>query len=285
MGVHDIYCVICGLPAHGMVWYGNEFDDIEYVLKTNKKTKTLEQLREDYIKFLIKFKSLIPKFKWMEKNYLITHDRIIENAEATGDYGTDYEGYNVPKFLWDRGTEAIIVHQDCYNLLKTVFNHKLTIDDVSSYLTDLSILKKTKYKKPVSNFTDTQRFPEIGLMINKKYPKFYSTRTPDRLIMYEPNLYVLMSPLRNNQNRERIISIWKNILSTKKSRKGSKKVAKKGSRKGSKKIAKKSSRKFRPSPTESATMYKTGTKRKGNDGTMYIVVENKNNIKRWVKVK
>lgn len=39
--------------------------------------------------------------------------------------------------------------------------------------------------------------------------------------------------------------------------------------------------KIRPSPTESATIYKTGTKRKGNDGNTWIVVENINGVKRW----
>lgn len=37
----------------------------------------------------------------------------------------------------------------------------------------------------------------------------------------------------------------------------------------------------RPSPTSSATLYKTGTKKDGNDGNQWIVVENKKGIKRW----
>jgi len=37
----------------------------------------------------------------------------------------------------------------------------------------------------------------------------------------------------------------------------------------------------RKSPTESATLYKIGTKKKGNDGQTWIVVENKNNVKKW----
>ena len=38
---------------------------------------------------------------------------------------------------------------------------------------------------------------------------------------------------------------------------------------------------LRKSPTESATLYKVGTKKKGNDGNTWIIVENKNNVKRW----
>ena len=42
-----------------------------------------------------------------------------------------------------------------------------------------------------------------------------------------------------------------------------------------------SSAKTRLSPTESATLYKTNTKKKGNDGNIWIITENKNGVKRW----
>jgi hypothetical protein len=41
----------------------------------------------------------------------------------------------------------------------------------------------------------------------------------------------------------------------------------------------------RPSPSESATKFEIGTKKKGNDGNMWIIVENKNGIRRWSKIK
>jgi hypothetical protein len=41
---------------------------------------------------------------------------------------------------------------------------------------------------------------------------------------------------------------------------------------------------LRPSPTKSATMFSTGTKKFGNDGNPWRVTENKNGVKRWVKV-
>jgi hypothetical protein len=39
--------------------------------------------------------------------------------------------------------------------------------------------------------------------------------------------------------------------------------------------------KERPSPSSSATLYKTGTIKTGNDGNKWIIVENKNGVKRW----
>ena len=42
-------------------------------------------------------------------------------------------------------------------------------------------------------------------------------------------------------------------------------------------------KKDRPSPGESATLFKEGNKMKGNDGNMYVVVVDKNGTKRWKK--
>jgi hypothetical protein len=44
-------------------------------------------------------------------------------------------------------------------------------------------------------------------------------------------------------------------------------------------------KKIRPSPSQSATSFQVGQKKKGNDGNMYQVKENKNGVKRWTKVK
>lgn len=41
----------------------------------------------------------------------------------------------------------------------------------------------------------------------------------------------------------------------------------------------------RPSPSQSATLFKTGTTKQGNDGNMWTIVENKNGVKKWQKQK
>ena len=38
---------------------------------------------------------------------------------------------------------------------------------------------------------------------------------------------------------------------------------------------------IRPSPTKSATLYKIGTIKIGNDGNKWIIAENTNGVKRW----
>ena len=40
----------------------------------------------------------------------------------------------------------------------------------------------------------------------------------------------------------------------------------------------------RPSPTESATLYKVGIKKIGSDGNKWIIAENKNGIKRQKEI-
>ena len=50
-------------------------------------------------------------------------------------------------------------------------------------------------------------------------------------------------------------------------------------------IPKKKQKKPRPSPSQSATLFQVGQVRKGNDGNMYQVKQNKNKVKRWVKKK
>jgi hypothetical protein len=42
--------------------------------------------------------------------------------------------------------------------------------------------------------------------------------------------------------------------------------------------------KIRKGPSKSATKFKVGTKKKGNDGNMWKIVENKKGTKRWQKI-
>jgi hypothetical protein len=51
-----------------------------------------------------------------------------------------------------------------------------------------------------------------------------------------------------------------------------------------KKLEQSGGAKKRPSPSESATKFKVDTKKKGNDCNMWIIVENKNGVKRWSKI-
>ena len=43
--------------------------------------------------------------------------------------------------------------------------------------------------------------------------------------------------------------------------------------------------KTRKAPSESATKYKVGTRKLGNDGNMWIIKKSSNGIQRWSKIK
>jgi len=106
-----------------------------------------------------------------------------------------------------------------------------------------------KYKKYLSLF-------DINYGIIKKYQdQFFNNN-----FAYLENQYLLESPLKNNKNKERILNlklpITKHHIELKKNR---------------------------PSPNESATLFNIGFEKKGNDGNMWIIKENKNGVKKWNK--
>jgi len=45
-----------------------------------------------------------------------------------------------------------------------------------------------------------------------------------------------------------------------------------------------SSKKIRKEPSSSATTFKLGTRRKGNDGNMWKVSKTQKGVKRWIKI-
>ena len=101
------------------------------------------------------------------------------------------------------------------------------------------------------------------MILNKNPYSFFELLLNEKTkVKISKNIDFLMNPLKNKRNQDRILKIWKPIAS--------------------KKITKK--KKERPSPSESATLYKVDKKKKGNDGNMYIIVINKNGVKRWKKV-
>ena len=94
----------------------------------------------------------------------------------------------------------------------------------------------------------------------------------DAFLLNEKDWYSLYLPsgktTEAQKNSKRIITILEKII------KGIKEL----------KVTTKKLNKDRPSSSESATQFKEGTKRKGNDDNMYIIVVNKNGVKRWKKI-
>ena len=281
MGVFDIHCVVCGITATGIHWYENDLEDLKaildrgkfnipsnskYKLRLGKKEKEIDpKLSENYKKFIKDVNKLKPKFKWTDKLCLVTDKKVINiDAKNQSDNGSFEKGgkyYETMRFNWDYSERALVCHRSCYKLLSDKLKYKLNISDIEGKLSDVSMLKS--YGNIVDKYTNRQEFPWTWMILNTyTFNIFERLLNENKKLKVSSNVDFLMDPLKNKRNETRILNIWK-------------------------KLAKKSSKKLkkdRPSPSESATLFKVGTKKKGNDGNIYEVVVNKNNVKRWKKI-
>ena len=296
MGVHDTYCVICGIPTSGLSW--NNLDDLIDIINAGefrvpnknrkghllKKTHTIpHDLLLNYSNFVNDVIKLRPKFKWIDNKYLITNSNVIKNIKGSGDYGEYYyenEHYETQKFLWNQSNRALICHKSCYKLLHNKFNYKLEIDDIQHKLNGNSML--SNYGSSVEKYVGYQDFPLMSMILNSFSYLQTIMEANKKLEIDHNNVNFLFDPLKNDENEKRILNIWKPIIKQIKSRTNSKPKSKRKKVKNSKPKSKR--RHLRPSPSDSATLFKLGHKEKGNDGNIYIVTETKNNVKRWTKI-
>lgn len=284
MGVFDSYCVICGVSIMGFTDY--KFEHIETVIETGevytgrytkkKKLNLSQDLVTNYRNFIKDVTKLIPKFRWTNNIYLITVDnRVIKNTKHLQLNGSGEMGkYIISEALWsawDEYTDAIACHKDCYNFLDKKLKYKLNFDDVNSKINGYTTTLSKGYGKVMDKYTNQQHFPWTELILNVNSWSGLNQLMKDgkKLKINYKNLDFLMNPLTNKNNANRIESIWKPLI-----QKFPRSV-----RTPTKKL-----KLSRPSPGESATLYKVGYKKKGNDDNMYIIAENKNKVKRWKKI-
>jgi len=145
----------------------------------------------------------------------------------------------------DLGELGIALHDDCWKLAKEYTNHQYVFEDFN--------IKKIKDLTPYI-FTYGNYKP-----INKYWQQIFAL-DPEK---HKKELFVLHSPLKSTrestENKDRILKNIKNFEVKK-------------------------LKKDRPSPSESATLFKLGTKKKGNDGNMYNKTKTKTKVKRWGKL-
>ena len=218
MGSFDVYCSLCGVTLNSI------YSDI-----INKKNMRLFKWLND-VTILIKDKNeVLHGFK----EYFGSSAEFIKNKQK----------YMIHNYIGEYGTKGLVVHTDCWKLVKKFTNKELTYQDLSKF-------KETQ----VSMYTLT------GLNykpVNKYWNQFFKF---DKLYNNKKDRYVLYSPVKfSDESKKNSLRIQKNIH----------------------KIMKINNRK---SPTESATIFKIGTKKKGNNGNIYIVKQTKNNVKRWFKI-
>ncbi len=280
MGSHDIYCVICGIVASGLHNLNNDMKDLKkiinkgefnipskskYIYKLSKKIqKITPELLLNYKKYVDDINKLQNNFKWCSELYLITPNKVFTDLSGfrEDDWGQFYKSkqYQTQKAFWEDDNKALICHKSCYNLLDKKLNYKLQITDIYKKINNLSLLHN--YKNNLNKYIGKQDFSWTSIILGEtKFINFqHIFALNKKLKINYNNINYLTDPLKNNENQKRIIDIWKPI------------------------IMKLKNKKQRPSPSESATMYKIGTIKKGNDGNLYTIYINKNKIKKWKKI-
>ena len=255
MGLHDIYCTICGGPTYSRPiisdtlllkkylgkgnYYGinpNGFWEdaenlINFIRKHYKKLGLNKMNDEDY-DILIKSIKIPKNHKWQDKLIMLTEKKNIKNVISAGEVFIEHDGTKYETLIDSNKPVCYVIHNDCYHVLKNKYG-KITHND----LKDITF----------SN------------LFNKYQGQFsYSS------LAYLDDPSLLESPLKNKNNMKNLLNMLKNIKPLKKDIKPLKKD--------------------RPSPSESATLFNVGTKKKGNDGNIWIINENKNKIKKWKKI-
>jgi hypothetical protein len=265
-GISENYCSICGGPSGDITDW--KIDDFLNYLEDIIGEKKFEEKEYSRLYHKLKFKgnwlnnfgAVLESGKYVPSKYAEKNQDALVFSNYTAIFPPSWDfmhelDYKNPK-------EAFLVHGLCYKLftLKT----KQNIFDLMKSLTHLINSRKRRAKKyseflsginygPIRKYTE-QFFDWIELAMNPK------------------DIYVIENPSKNKENCKRILGIIQQIM-------------KKSSSKGkSTKQSPSKSRASRPSPSESATKFRVGTKKKGNDRNMWIIKENKNGTKRWVKV-
>lgn len=273
-GGHETYCRICGAPTNNIGIYtikdlknkklvNSDLPDSWYVnVHKESDYPNLEIIKLEDNK----------KYWWLSDLVLLTPSGKNVKIIPVDTWERRYEDkngklYNIFGRL-DNEEDGYLLHKDCYKLIKSkIGNFNLYNLDESQKINNMDLIKKY-------------------MLQDVRWLSFFLNQED----------YLLESPLKNKKNKSRILSLKHNLkkdffnlnllkLYYQKQLKYIKKNPKLKINIIPSLLKLVESKKSRPSPSDSATKFKEGTKKKGNDGNMYIVVVNKNSVKRWVKIK
>jgi len=267
MGILFTNCIICGCGFQN----NKILDNMDLLNKLNKEwngyTEFFEHQIEDSKSLTEKEKlkakeniKVIKKYDWLTDLIAIVPNNIVKIKAIfglKGDYYTFLDKNNNEYDIYTRDykNKPYIMHNNCYKLLKNN-NYNLSHE---SFL-NIDLKNSTIGKKYVQNNNIEYNKFKINYGIVEKYYIEYDAFASYAAYGYDR--YLLENPLKNKENCKRILKLKFPLKKEK--------------------LVKLVFKKDRPSPGESATLFKEGTKMKGNDGNMYVVVD-KNGTKRWKK--
>lgn len=253
-GSADLYCILCGGPT-----YSREIITNIDLLKKYLPVKTNKRKIDIYY-------NVSPDGNWMSAEFIVDYIKKHNKKMDINDYNALNKSITIPtNHKWQNNLIMIAKDKIIKNVSSSCGEHYTVIDGVNydySGLGELGHLAHNDCYKLLSTKYGKFKFNDINMLIYSrsyyglisKYQGqfFYSS------LAFLENPYLLESPLKNKINKERILKLVLPIN--------------------------KKSDKIRPSPSESATLFNVGTKKKGNDGNIWIIKENVNKIKKWSKL-
>lgn len=295
-GGYETYCQFCGGPTtlHNIYTIKN--------LKENKKAIKKEYLTNDYYygeiqeKFKIIDLSKVKKYKWLEKLILLHPSGKNIKVEGVDTWDHKYKDKNGKEYFINDDDDEYLLHNDCYKLIKSEIGN-FNFYNLSKLLKkkNMKIMKKYMRQEipwlyffynqddyllesPLKNKKNKDRILDLNHGFKKdfinldKLKEYYKWKSKDikKYPMISIYKYKQNSSQPYTEEQPNKMDIIPSLL-------------KLVENKDNTKTSKKSIKKDRPSPSESATKFKEGTKKKGNDGNMYIISVNKNGVKKWKK--
>ena len=200
---------------------------------------------------------ILKKIKWIEKSTILLSNEKVKHGYKEFSCNIYFCNKKNECYSIKNPKDGIVLHTDCWkfakskNIILNYTNFNITKADIKKKMWKQYKFKYLNYKP--ANLYHSQDFQFKKLEKNKKH------------------WYILFSPIsklpKSKLNAKRIMI---NINKIKKMNKSK---------------INRSKTKNRPSPSVSATLYIVGTKKKGNDGNIYIVKQITNGSKRWYKYK
>jgi len=201
--------------------------------------------------FTIEFKKVIKKTKWMEKVTVLLPDKKARHGFIeTSCNITFLHKIKKDDYYLDTMANGLALHTECWKLAKRQ-GIILKYEDFD--------YKRVKTHHSKHTFWKQYMFTYINYSPAKKYHSQYFDI--EKLYKNPKDWYILYKPnnMNSHESKKNINRILKNVNQIKKNKP-----------------------KIRPSPTITATIFKKGTEKKGNDGRIYVVKTTSNGTKRWI---
>ena len=197
--------------------------------------------------------------RWLEEITLLMPDKKAEHGFKEVSCNSDFKKGNKKYVFYIEGKEGIPLHTDCWKFAKKEMNYAFEYKD---FIIE-KLVERWSFTFSYAKYTP----------INKYWAQDFDY---ERLQKNKKDWYLMYSPLKGSPSaraeglpsaaRANAIRIKQNIIKFFNKRKA---------------VAKKE----RPSPTLSATLFRIGMRKKGNDGNMWQVHKTSTGVSRWIREK